>query len=148
MTLEYFRGLRLESGAFLAGSAQQLGLELGRYFEHDSAFVFRTGTRRRIHEQEIYITSIQMCAAYFCRPIMGIRDLDFCRNLGEVSLLIVKTARKTRAIAVQLTPQTINRLDQLAERSGMSRHRYMIVVLERAVKTSVVVREQLAFSDE
>ena len=79
---------------------------------------------------------------------MGIRDLDFCRNLGEVSLLIVKTARKTRAIAVQLTPQTINRLDQLAERSGMSRHRYMIVVLERAVKTSVVVREQLAFSDE
>jgi hypothetical protein len=30
----------------------------------------------------------------------------------------------------------------------MSRHRYMIVVLERAVRTNVVVREELAFSDE
>ena len=60
----------------------------------------------------------------------------------------LKTARKTRAIAVQLAPQTVKKLDQLAERSGMSRHRYMIVVLERAVKANVVVREQLAFSDE
>jgi predicted transcriptional regulator len=63
-------------------------------------------------------------------------------------IFLVKTARKTRAIAVQLAPQTVKKLDQLAERSGMSRHRYMIVVLERAVRTNVVVREELAFSDE
>lgn len=61
---------------------------------------------------------------------------------------MVKTARKTRAIAVQLTPQTVKKLDQLAERSGMSRHRYMILVLERAVRNSVVLREAIAFSDE
>ncbi|MFM8683245.1 MAG: ribbon-helix-helix protein, CopG family, partial [Chthoniobacterales bacterium] len=47
---------------------------------------------------------------------------------------MVKTGRKTRAIAVQLTPQTVKRLDQLAARSGMSRHSYMILVLERAVR--------------
>ena len=56
--------------------------------------------------------------------------------------------RTTRAIAVQLTPQTIKRLDELAARSKMSRHRYMILVLERAVKNSVVLREAVAFSDE
>jgi hypothetical protein len=30
----------------------------------------------------------------------------------------------------------------------MSRHRYMIVILERAIKAEVVVREELAFSNE
>ena len=59
-----------------------------------------------------------------------------------------KTLRKTRAIAVQLTPLTVKKLDQLAARSGMSRHRYMILVLERAVRNSVVLREAVAFSDE
>ena len=56
--------------------------------------------------------------------------------------------RKTRAIAVQLSPETIKRLDELAEASGMSRHRYMILILERAIKGNVTVREQLAFSNE
>jgi predicted transcriptional regulator len=60
----------------------------------------------------------------------------------------VTTERKTRAIAVQLTPQTIKRLDELAARSGISRHRYMILILERAVKANVTVREEVAFSNE
>jgi len=68
--------------------------------------------------------------------------------LGRIRLLIVNTLRKTRAIAVQLAPQTIKRLDELAEASGMSRHRYMILILERAIKANVTVREQLAFSNE
>ncbi len=68
--------------------------------------------------------------------------------LGQFVLDIVNTVRKTRAIAVQLTPQTIKRLDELAEASGMSRHRYMILILERAVMASVIVREQVAFSNE
>jgi predicted transcriptional regulator len=55
--------------------------------------------------------------------------------------------RKTRAIAVQLTPQTVRRLDELAAKSGMSRHRYMILILERAVKANVTVREEIAFSN-
>ena len=60
----------------------------------------------------------------------------------------VKTERKTRAIAVQLSPQTVKRLDELAATSRMSRHRYMILILERAVKANVVVREEVAFSNE
>jgi len=60
----------------------------------------------------------------------------------------VTTNRKTRAIAVQLSPQTIKRLDELAARSGISRHRYMILILERAVKANVTVREEVAFSNE
>ena len=47
-----------------------------------------------------------------------------------------------------MTPQTIKRLDELAEKSGMSRHRYMILILERAVKANVTVREEVAFSNE
>lgn len=49
---------------------------------------------------------------------------------------------------MQLPPQTIKRLDELAEASGMSRHRYMILILERAVKANVTVREEVAFSNE
>lgn len=30
----------------------------------------------------------------------------------------------------------------------MSRHRYMILVLERAINNNVVLREEVAFSDE
>ena len=60
----------------------------------------------------------------------------------------MNTSRKTRAIAVQLAPQTIKRLDELAQASGMSRHRYMILILERAIKANVTVREQVAFSNE
>lgn len=60
----------------------------------------------------------------------------------------LKSVRKTRAIAVQLTPQAVKKLDQLAARSKMSRHRYMILVLERAVKNNVVLCEAVAFSDE
>lgn len=60
----------------------------------------------------------------------------------------MKAERKTRAIAVQLTPKTIKRLDDLAERSGMSRHRYMILILERAIRANVTVREEVAFSNE
>jgi predicted transcriptional regulator len=60
----------------------------------------------------------------------------------------VKSERKTRPIAVQLDVTTIKRLDELAARSGISRHRYMILILERAIKAEVTVREEVAFSNE
>ena len=67
---------------------------------------------------------------------------------NKICIKFVKTERKTRAIAVQLSPQTVKRLDELAANSGMSRHRYMILILERAVKANVTVREEVAFSNE
>ena len=69
-------------------------------------------------------------------------------NVKSSPRYFVKTERKTRAIAVQLSPQTVKRLDELAANSGMSRHRYMILILERAVKANVTVREEVAFSNE
>lgn len=60
----------------------------------------------------------------------------------------MSTERKTRPIAVQLDPKTIQRLDELAARSGISRHRYMILILERAIRANVTVREEVAFSNE
>lgn len=55
--------------------------------------------------------------------------------------------QKKRPIAVQLSLQTIDDLDRLAAKSGLSRHRYMILILERAVKGEVVIREQVAYSN-
>ena len=60
----------------------------------------------------------------------------------------LKTVRKTRAIAVQLHREVIGHLDGLAKRSSMSRHRYMILVLERAIQKDLVVREEAIFSSE
>lgn len=60
----------------------------------------------------------------------------------------MRTERRTRPIAVQLDLKTIKRLDELAARSGISRHRYMILILERAIKAEVTVREEVAFSNE
>lgn len=60
----------------------------------------------------------------------------------------MKSERQTRPIAVQLDLQTIKRLDELAAKSGISRHRYMIRILERAIKAEVTVREEVAFSNE
>ena len=59
----------------------------------------------------------------------------------------MKAKRKTRPIAVQLEPQTIKRLDDLAARSGITRHRYMILILERAIKADLTVREEVVFSN-
>jgi hypothetical protein len=76
--------------------------------------------------------------------------LDACAggHLGGHCSAAVKTERKTRPIAVQLDVTTIKRLDELAARSGISRHRYMILILERAIKAEVTVREEVAFSNE
>jgi predicted transcriptional regulator len=60
----------------------------------------------------------------------------------------VRLARKKRAIAVQLTPAMVEKMDRLAAKSEMSRHRYMVLVLERAVESKLVLSEQIAFSDE
>ena len=42
----------------------------------------------------------------------------------------------------------VEKMDRLAAKSEMSRHRYMVLVLERAVESKLVLSEQIAFSDE
>lgn len=59
-----------------------------------------------------------------------------------------KVARDVRPLAVQLSGETISGLSAMAKKSGMTRHRYMVMILERAVARKIVVRETLTFSDE
>jgi hypothetical protein len=59
-----------------------------------------------------------------------------------------KRASQKRAVAVQLTAATVGHLDRLAALSRMSRHRYMVLILDRAVETELVLREELPPSDQ
>jgi len=61
---------------------------------------------------------------------------------------VEKKSSTTRAIAVQLPAHTIKKLDVLAQQSGMTRHRYMILVLERAIEKELTLRETVQFSVE
>lgn len=56
--------------------------------------------------------------------------------------------RGVRPLAVQLSDATIRGLSAMAKKSGMTRHRYMVLVLERAVERKIAVQEKLFFSDE
>ena len=52
-----------------------------------------------------------------------------------------------RPVTVRLTAREVKQLDTLAAKSGMTRHKYMGFVLERAMKTGLVVKERVEFSD-
>jgi predicted transcriptional regulator len=56
------------------------------------------------------------------------------------------TTRKTRPVAVQLSPDFVRQLDRLAKLSGMTRHRYMTLLLEHAVSQDLVATERIEFS--
>jgi hypothetical protein len=47
-----------------------------------------------------------------------------------------------------LPAHTIKKLDVLAQQSGMTPHRYMILVLERAIEKELTLRETVQFSVE
>jgi predicted DNA binding CopG/RHH family protein len=50
-----------------------------------------------------------------------------------------------RPVTVRLTAKEVKRLDALAAKSGMTRHRYMNFVLDRAMQTGLVVKEKVEF---
>lgn len=52
-----------------------------------------------------------------------------------------------RPVTVRLTAKEVIQLDELAAQSGMTRHRYMSFVLERAMKTKLVVRETIEYAE-
>jgi len=52
-----------------------------------------------------------------------------------------------RPVTVRLTAKEVNCLDALAAKSGMTRHRYMSFVLERAMRTGLVVQERVDFTE-
>ena len=52
-----------------------------------------------------------------------------------------------RPVTVRLTAKEVRQLDELAAQSGMTRHRYMSFVLERAMKTRLVVKETIEYAE-
>jgi predicted DNA binding CopG/RHH family protein len=52
-----------------------------------------------------------------------------------------------RPVTVRLTADEVERLDSLAAKSGMTRHRYMNFVLDRAMETGLVVRERVEYAE-
>jgi predicted DNA binding CopG/RHH family protein len=52
-----------------------------------------------------------------------------------------------KPVTVRLTAKEVKRLDALAAKSGMTRHRYMSFVLERAMQTGLVVKEVVQFAE-
>jgi len=57
------------------------------------------------------------------------------------------TTNAGRPVTVRLTAKEVKRLDVLAAKSGMTRHRYMNFVLDRAMQTGLVVTERVDFSE-
>jgi len=52
-----------------------------------------------------------------------------------------------RPVTVRLTAQEVKKLDTLAAKSDMTRHRYMSFVLDRAMNSGLVVKERVEFSE-
>jgi predicted transcriptional regulator len=48
-----------------------------------------------------------------------------------------------RPVTVRLTDKEVKRLDALAAKSAMTRHRYMSFVLDRAMSSGLVVKERV-----
>lgn len=145
MVLDDLRGLGGNIGVPGLRPAYEFLLQFGRDVVHEDCFFFRIAWKRH-NDTYLYQNDRN-------QPPNLLRYVTFSAlartvALGQSDFIIVNMERKTRAIAVQLSPETIKRLDELAEASGMSRHRYMILILERAIKGNVTVREQLAFSNE
>jgi predicted DNA binding CopG/RHH family protein len=52
-----------------------------------------------------------------------------------------------RPVTVRLTAKEVKRLDALAAKSGMTRHRYMSFVLDRAMNSGLVVKEKVEYAE-
>jgi len=52
-----------------------------------------------------------------------------------------------RPVTVRLTAKEVKRLDALAAKSGMTRHRYMTFVLDRAMSSGLVVKEIVEYAE-
>jgi predicted transcriptional regulator len=52
-----------------------------------------------------------------------------------------------KPVTVRLTAKEVQRLDALAAKSGMTRHRYMSFVLDRAMNSGLVVKESVQYAE-
>ena len=57
------------------------------------------------------------------------------------------TRDTAKPVTVRLTATEVKRLDALAAKSGMTRHRYMSFVLDRAMASGLVVKETVEYAE-
>ena len=57
------------------------------------------------------------------------------------------TRDTAKPVTVRLTAKEVKRLDALAAKSGMTRHRYMSFVLDRAMSSGLVVKETVEYAE-
>jgi predicted DNA binding CopG/RHH family protein len=57
------------------------------------------------------------------------------------------TQDTAKPVTVRLTAKEVKRLDALAAKSGMTRHRYMSFVLDRAMASGLVVKEKVEYAE-
>ena len=52
-----------------------------------------------------------------------------------------------KPVTVRLTAKEVKRLDGLAAKSDMTRHRYMSFVLDRAMQSGLVMKEKVEYAE-
>jgi predicted transcriptional regulator len=52
-----------------------------------------------------------------------------------------------KPVTVRLTAKEVKRLDALAAKSDMTRHRYMSFVLDRAMQSGLVMKEKVEYAE-
>ena len=52
-----------------------------------------------------------------------------------------------KPVTVRLTAKEVKRLDTLAAKSDMTRHRYMSFVLDRAMQSGLVMKEKVEYGE-
>ena len=57
------------------------------------------------------------------------------------------TRDTAKPVTVRLTAKEVKRLDALAAKSGMTRHRYMSFVLDRAMVSGLVVKQKVEYAE-
>jgi predicted DNA binding CopG/RHH family protein len=68
-------------------------------------------------------------------------------KLIQLTIFMPAKTDSGRPVTVRLTAKEVKCLDGLAAKSGMTRHRYMSFVLDRAMQSGLVVRERVEFSE-
>jgi len=70
----------------------------------------------------------------------------FFRLTCSHAIMTTKTDT-AKPVTVRLTAKEVKRLDALASKSGMTQHRYMSFVLDRAMHSGLVVKEKVEYAE-
>lgn len=114
--------------------------------------------RREIRQQQFFVGFLggfQIAHHELCITGVFHEQSETCCTAKELAYFFSLTCshampptRDTaKPVTVRLTDKELKRLDALAAKSGMTRHRYMSFVLDRAMASGLVVKEKLEYAE-